>query len=155
AEKTGSGYEIALKNGSADQYMLWTTDANGNYVTTALSAAPGSDSTLQSAETLFQQDLNGDSQIGVVVTVPIESHGATTLATAGNRFHLQDSTGAGSILSVNGVAVLAGQFGTWAPIGAEKTSSGYEIAWKDSGTGLYTLWATDASGKFSGNLIGN
>ena len=36
----------------------------------------------------------------------------------------------------------------WAPIGAEKTASGYEVAWK-SGADLYTVWNTDAQGNFS------
>src|SRR5438552_3454643 len=32
AEKTASGYEVALKYGTADQYVVWNTDGNGNYI---------------------------------------------------------------------------------------------------------------------------
>ena len=38
-----------------------------------------------------------------------------------------------------------GEF-AWAPIGAEQTSTGYEIALKNAGTGEYTIWITDSSG---------
>jgi len=110
---------------------------------------------LQSAETLFQQDLNGDGRVGLASVTVIESYGATTLATADNLFYLQDSTGNGPVLSVNGANVVAGQFGAWTPIGAEKTGSGYAIAWKDGSADLYTLWLADANGHYTGNFIGN
>jgi hypothetical protein len=32
AVQTASGYDIAWKNGGADQYTVWTTDSNGNYL---------------------------------------------------------------------------------------------------------------------------
>ncbi len=31
AEKVGSGYQLVWKNGSADQYIVWTVDSNGNW----------------------------------------------------------------------------------------------------------------------------
>ena len=30
-EKIGSGYQVVWKNGSADQYILWNVDSNGNW----------------------------------------------------------------------------------------------------------------------------
>jgi len=154
AEKTGTGYEIAWKFGSANQYTLWNTDANGNYLASMTGAVPGSDLTLQSAEILFQQDLNGDGRIGLPPTAPIESNGATKLATAASLFFLQDGTGAGPTLKFQGADFTAGQFGGWTPIGAEKTASGYEIAWKFGATNQYTLWSTDANGNYLSNLVG-
>ena len=32
AEFTGSGYEVAWKIAGADQYVVWETDGNGNYL---------------------------------------------------------------------------------------------------------------------------
>ena len=32
---------------------------------------------------------------------------------------------------------MAGQFGAWAPIGAEQTATGYEVAWKVTGADQY------------------
>ena len=43
---------------------------------------------------------------------------------------------------------VAGQFGAWAPIGAEQTASGYEVAWKVTGADQYTVWNTDSSGNY-------
>jgi hypothetical protein len=39
-----------------------------------------------------------------------------------------------------------GQFGAWTPIAAEKTSSGYQVLWKNADNGQYTLWKTDTAG---------
>ena len=42
AEQTASGYEVAWKITGADQYTVWTTDSNGNYIssTSALCREP-------------------------------------------------------------------------------------------------------------------
>ena len=32
AEQTASGYGIAWKNGAADQYLVWSTDSSGNWL---------------------------------------------------------------------------------------------------------------------------
>ena len=64
AEQTASGYEVAWKNGSADQYSIWNTDSSGNYVSSSATNVSGSDATLKSLETSFHQDLNGDGVIG-------------------------------------------------------------------------------------------
>ena len=42
----------------------------------------------------------------------------------------------------------------WAPIGAEQTATGYEIALKNAGTGQYTIWITDSSGNVTYDPIG-
>ena len=48
---------------------------------------------------------------------------------------------------------MAGQFGAWTPIGAEKTATGYEIAWKSGSADLYTLWTTDNNGNYISNIV--
>ena len=86
AEKTATGYEVAWKFGSADQYTVWTTDSNGNYLSNIVAAVSGSSIALESLETSFHQDLNGDGQIGVSgVTTVIESNGSTSLTEIGNQ----------------------------------------------------------------------
>src|SRR5947208_12578315 len=47
------------------------------------------------------------------------------------------STGSGPILKISGSPVSATVCGTWAPIAAEQTGSGYDVAWKDSATGHF------------------
>jgi serralysin len=63
------------------------------------------------------------------------------------------TAGAGPELKNGGMAVTAGQYGTWTPIGAEQTASGYDVAWKDPSTGQYTVWGTDSSGNYSSSPI--
>ena len=64
AEQTASGYEVAWKVTGADQYTVWNTDNSGNYLSSAFDVASGTSAALQSFETSFQQDLNGDGSIG-------------------------------------------------------------------------------------------
>ena len=70
AEQTANGYEVAWKVTGSDQYTVWSTDANGNYLSSAFVSASGSSAELQSFEPSFQQDLNGDGTIGVPSTPP-------------------------------------------------------------------------------------
>ena len=79
--------------------------------------------------------------------------GATDLTQVADHYFLNDSLGSGPSLKFGGTDFAAGQFGTWAPIGAEKTASGYEVAWKDA-SGNYTAWNTDNNGNYVSN-IGN
>ena len=155
AEKTATGYEIAWKSGTGT-YTVWTTDNNGNYISNAFGAVSGSDSKLIALEPSFQQDLNGDGKIGTppiaptspVSAVVIEANGATTLSTLSNHYYLNSLS-----LKYQGADVTAGQFSGWTPIAAEKTATGYEIAWK-SGTGTYTVWTTDNNGNYISNAFG-
>jgi serralysin len=64
ADATAGGYEVAFKLTGADLYTVWNTDANGNITTNPIASASGNDASLQSIETNFHQDLNGDGVIG-------------------------------------------------------------------------------------------
>ncbi|WP_247476081.1 Ig-like domain-containing protein [Bradyrhizobium sp. 169] len=167
AEKTATGYEVAWKEASTGQYTAWNTDNNGNYVShvstltgsTWGGSVSGTDSGLKSLETSFHQDLNGDGQIGTsTATAPtsptptpvaqIESAGATSLVESGNKYYLNSSSGSGPSLKYGGADFVDGSDGTWAPIGAEKTATGYQVAWKEASTGQYTAWNTDNNGNY-------
>ena len=63
AEKTASGFVVALKSTSGSQYSVWTTDNSGSMVTKTDMA--GTDSRFETFENTFHQDLNGDGVIGV------------------------------------------------------------------------------------------
>jgi serralysin len=65
AEAAETGYVVVWKNGEADQFGVWNTDAKGHYLCTAMGAVPGSNHAIESRETLFHQDLSGDGKIGV------------------------------------------------------------------------------------------
>ena len=68
AEQTASGYQVAWKVPGTDQYIVWNTDSSGNY-TSQSAYMSGTSAALESFETSFHQDLNGDGAIGVPGTV--------------------------------------------------------------------------------------
>ncbi|MDE5452818.1 hypothetical protein GWE18_08050 [Bradyrhizobium sp. CSA112] len=167
AEKTATGYQVAWKEASTGQYTAWNTDSNGNYVShvSALTGSvsggqvSGTNSGLKTLETSFRQDLNGDGLIGAssvgTPTSPtptpskqVESAGATSLVESGGKYYLNSSSGSGPTLKYGGADFVDGQDGTWTPIGAEKTATGYQVAWKEASTGQYTAWNTDNNGNY-------
>jgi tryptophan-rich protein/Big-like domain-containing protein/parallel beta helix pectate lyase-like protein len=78
----------------------------------------------------------------------IESAGATSLVESGDKYYLNSSSGSGPSLKYHGVDFVDGTDGTWAPIAAEKTATGYQVVWKEASTGLYTAWNTDNNGNY-------
>jgi hypothetical protein len=160
AEPISGGYEIALKYAAIGQYTIWITDSNGNVAYDPSGNLSGNSTALETYETSFHQDLNGDGVIGIpATTTVIESSGSTSLVQVGNNYFLDSiSTGTGPELIYGGAPLAAGEF-PWTPIGAEQTSTGYEIALKYATIGQYTIWNTDSSGNVtydpSGNLSGN
>jgi Tryptophan-rich Synechocystis species C-terminal domain len=154
-EQTANGYEVVWKMTGADQYQAWNTDSSGNGISSALGVVSGTDPALEALETTFHQDLNGDGTIGPVAAQPpptggtstvIEAFGSTSLIQTGSNYFLQPNGGSAVELSLNGTPVAAGQFGQWAPIGAEQTTNGYEVVWKMTGADQYQAWNTDSSG---------
>ena len=154
AEQTATGYDVAWKISGANEYTVWSTNSNGNFIANITGAVSGNSIALESLETTFHQDLNGDGTIGLVGTV-IESLGSTSLLKVGNNYDLESiSSGTGPELQYQGAPVTAGQFGTYVPIGAEQTATGYDVAWKISGTNEYTVWSTNSNGNFIANITG-
>ena len=144
AEQTAGGYDVAWKMIGIDLFTVWSTDASGNYITNIIGTVSGASFDLQSIETTFKQDLNGDGFIGLPY---IEALGSTRLDQFGGNYYLDPvSGGTGPLLRYQGAAVVAGQFGSWTPIGAERTASGYEVAWKVAGANQYSIWNTDSNG---------
>ena len=85
----------------------------------------------------------------------IQKDGSTSLTEVANHYYdLDGSSGSGPALKYKGANVTAGEFGRWTPIGAVQTASGYDVAWKNTGTGQYTVWSTDSNGNYKGNLTG-
>ena len=109
----------------------------------------------------FAIDLSGNialtisDVLGTVVSAPpivIEAFGSTSLTEIANHYYLYNSSGSGPSLKYLGADFVA--YNAWAPIGAEQTASGYEVAWKYAGADLYTVWNTDSSGNFVSDTIG-
>jgi 20S proteasome alpha/beta subunit len=154
AEKTATGYEVAWKMAGADQYTAWNTDNNGNYVSSTLGTVSGGNPYFEGLEPSFHQDLNSDGTVGVVVSV-VETHGSTSLVAMGNQYFLNPAGGGtGPALQYFGAPYYAGEFGGWTPIAAEKTATGYEVAWKMTGADQYTAWNTDNNGNYVSSIVG-
>ena len=64
-EQISGGYEVAWKDPVSGHYTVWTTDSNGNYITSLVGEVSGTNKTLESLEPSFHQDLNGDGIIGI------------------------------------------------------------------------------------------
>ena len=67
AVKTANGYDVAWKVAGADGYTVWSTDNNGNYLSNIVGILSGASWSLESLETVFNQDLNADGVIGSYV----------------------------------------------------------------------------------------
>ena len=156
AVRTASGYDVAWKNTGTGQYTVWSTDSNGNYKRNLTSGAVSRTSyALESLEASFRQDLNSDGVIGLTTRKVIQIDGSTSLTEVANQYYLYGSSGSGPALRYNGANVITGEFGSWTPIGAIQIASGYDVAWKNNGTGQYTVWGTDSNGNYKGFLTGN
>ena len=158
AVETASGFDVAWKNATSGLYMVWQTDSNGNFIANAVGAVTGSNLTLEGLETTFNQDLNGDGTIGVPTTViqtDTNAYGSITLLESGNEYYLHNSSGVGPVLQSGGAPVVAGSQGAgWVPFGAVETASGFDVAWKNTTSGLYMVWQTDSNGNFVANAVG-
>jgi serralysin len=152
----GGAYDVAWKDPGSGLYIIWSLDSSGNYVTHLVAGSTGT-GVLESYETVFHQDLNSDGVIGVpgAAGTATEVAGSTALVQVGNNYFLNAiGGGAGPELSYHGAAVTAGQFAPYTPIGAEQVAGGgYDVAWKDPGSGLYIIWSLDSSGNYVTHLV--
>jgi Tryptophan-rich Synechocystis species C-terminal domain/Leishmanolysin len=146
AEQTGSGYQVAWKLGS--NVWIWNVDNGGNYVSNSV-FAHSSQYALQSAETSFGQDLNGDGFAGPITT-GIEGSGTTRLYDVADAYFLYGS-GSPVSLKVGGGMVSEGQFGGWQVIAAEQVGLGYQVAWKLADN--IWIWNVDSSGNYVSNAL--
>ena len=159
AEHTSTGYDVAFYNASTSLFNIWSVDGNGNYITNLASGISGTSTTLESFETIFQQDLNQDGAIGPPPPPPpttIEAHGATALLQSGADYFLNPVTSGTTItgpeLMFNGAPVTVGMWTGWAPVAAEHTSTGYDVAFFNASTGLFNIWSTDNNANYITNL---
>jgi cytochrome c2 len=148
AQQTATGYEVALKDAGANLYGVWDTDSSGNYLSAPLSNVSGTSPALESTETSFNYDLNGDGVIGSPPPTVIESNGSMSLLTDGTNYFLQPSGGTAVKLSYGGSPVTIGEFGAWTPTAAAQTATGYEVALDLTGSDEFTIWNTDSSGNY-------
>ena len=99
AEPIANGYEVAWKVPAPISIRSGTPTATATTRRNLVGVVSGTSCALESLETSFQQDLNGDGTIGVATTV-IETDGSTSLTEVGNHFYLYNSSGVGSLAEI-------------------------------------------------------
>ena len=113
AVQTASGYDVAWEIPGANEYTVWTTDSNGNFlsISSALCREPAT--ALESLEPTFGQDLNGDGVIGPLIaagaTLEIDSPyaGPVTFAGSTGTLQLEDpSSFTGTVAGLTGQDTL-------------------------------------------------
>src|SRR5208283_4058816 len=90
AEKTATGYEVAWSLGS-NQYIVWNTDANGDFTSAATGVVSGASYALEDLELSFGENLNGDGTTGPTTT-SIVTNSVTSLAQVANRYALENNS---------------------------------------------------------------
>ena len=154
AVQTATGYDVAWQLKGTNEFSVWAVDNNGNYVSNVIGGAAGNSLAVETIETTFNQDLNGDGTIGLKSTLiqsDGNSYGTTSLSLLGNEYLLGNGT-TSVLLSYNGSPVTSG--GGWTPIGAVQTATGYDVAWQLKGTNEFSVWAVDNNGNYVSNVIG-
>jgi VCBS repeat-containing protein len=132
---SGGGYDVALKVAGADQYTVWSTDSNGNYVSAFFGTVSGSSTALESMESVFHQDLNGDGVIGTSATI---ATGATLELTAADSVSVQFNGPTGTLI-LDHSAGFTGQISNLTGTGT--LSSSDQIDLKDIAFGVGTTVA--------------
>ncbi len=147
------GYEVMFN--SATGFIGLEFDTSGNFLSADTALLAGSSTALESLETEFATDLNGDGLVGLPQSAIQTDNGTTLTLVAFSSYYLYDAQGSGPELQVNSVPVSSGQLGTINPIGAVAvTGGGYEVAFKDTASDTYIVWAVNSAGNYTSLVTG-
>ena len=115
AVQTASGYDVAWKMPGANEYTVWSTDSNGNYISNLIGAVSGTSTALESLESIFNQDLNGDGVIGLYaapgttlqISAPLaDPSGSATIGTGATLELAVADSGSVTFASSTGTLIL-------------------------------------------------
>ena len=173
AVQTGNTYEVALQLSGTSEFQIWTIDSTGNYVSDT-GIVLGTSVALESAETTFNQDLNGDNVIGIYAapnTMLQISQGPVTIG-AGATAEITGTDSAATTfiastgtLAIDHAATFSGQVIGFAGTGNVASSDEFDL--KDvkfasatvsftNGTSTGgTLQVTDGTNTATISLVGN
>jgi hypothetical protein len=154
AKQTGDGYEVAF-SGANGEYVVWNVNTQGDFTSNATGVVSAGSATIEGVEANFGENFGAGTP---ATPTPIAINGTNNgmLDLVGNLYELNPS-GGGPLLELNGSAVAAGSLGSWTPIGAEQTSTGYEVAFSQPGADgvtQYTVWNTDSAGDYTSSALG-
>ncbi|WP_194469605.1 Ig-like domain-containing protein [Bradyrhizobium sp. CCBAU 51753] len=130
--------------------LLGTTVAvsNGTWSVSTAGLATGMHKLSATATDEVGNQSLSSNDLAEVVGTTIEAVGTTSFTRVGNDYYMSVADAA-VVLKYAGAPVVAGEFGIWSPVAAEATASGYDVAWKDSGSGQYAVWTTDDDGNLN------
>ena len=141
-ESDGStGYHVMIRNDGTGEYVRWTLDSSGNII--------GGDylsvRDVQVLEPRFDQDLDGDEEIGVQPATVIESYGQVSLLYDDYGYYIDDES-----RSLKYEGAQLGEIPGWTYLGVESDgSTGYHVMIRNDGTGEYVRWTLDSSGNIT------
>jgi len=129
-EQTGGGYKVAMRIKGTDQYTVWNTDSNGNFVSNGTGGVivSGSNSAITSLESSFNQDLNGDGVISSSST-PLA---LASVVQAESNFHFGPEGGG----VAQGSPIAAAQNGSWGDIASDTFTFRIDFATHADATSL-------------------
>ncbi|WP_082813694.1 matrixin family metalloprotease [Bradyrhizobium sp. DOA1] len=152
----GAGTDTAVYSGSRANYGISydTTTQVFTLVDQRYGELNGSD--IVSGTEYFQfadGTISSITLIGQLTPVVIETIGDTSLVQVGSTYELNPAAGGtGPSLKYQGATV--GSIAPWIPIAAERTSTGYDVAWKDPTSGQFSIWTTNSNGNHTSFLTG-
>src|SRR5437588_630667 len=123
ALQTASGYEVAWKVTGADQYTVLKTDSSRNYITIFPYTTLFRSYALESLETTFHQDLNGDGLIGPPTRM-IQVDGSDRKAAGRERVFISDGNGSVAKIKDAHPAAVTGELRASAPINTLQRTRG-------------------------------
>ncbi|MET4022636.1 M10 family metallopeptidase C-terminal domain-containing protein, partial [Bradyrhizobium sp. S3.2.12] len=149
----GAGTDTAVYSGNKASYTIsYNASAHTFTIADQRSGSPDGTDTVTRVE--YFQFADSTIASASLINATIEAQGSTKLVQTGDNFYLDNiSTGSGPVLKITSSPVSASAYDTWAPIAAEQTAGGYDVAWKNSVTGHYTAWSVDSSGNYTGNIV--
>jgi large repetitive protein len=153
AVQTSTGYDVAFQMSGTNNFTFWSVDGSGNYTSNLTGLVAGTSFAAESMETIFGQDFNKDGSVGVTASL-IQRDGTTDLLQIADNYYIYVN-GTGPSLKYGGALVTAGQFANTSFIGAIQTSTGYDVALKNTSTGQFTVWNVDSSGNYVNSLVSN
>lgn len=152
AVSVSNGFDVAFRSASSGNFVVWNVDSSGAFIKLVTGVVGANSYQIESLETVFNRDLNGDGTIGVT-TKALGTANGTTLTQIADSYVINNATSP-QTLQLNGTNVAAGEFGAYAPVYATAVTGGFDVAFKAAGVDSYVVWRTDVSGNYQGLLTG-
>lgn len=155
----GGAYEVMFRSGTS--FQVFDFDGGGTYTGPGSDLVSGGSFALESLETSFNQDINGDGTVGLKTT--LVTSGTVTIAKGkyitSELFQVADRYKAVEIsivtqavtsafLEVQGAPIVSGHFGGFTPVAIEQAAGGAEVVFQ-SGTSFVAL-DFDSAGNYTG-----